>query len=116
MKKVLFFFLLLAICLPSLATERICTDSLGIWGGSGPHCPKPASAPVSYSVDYDLGLVSFSTRESEQVRVQIIGQISGLVDDELFYGSSSVVLYNHDFYEIRFILYSGKTYIDYFYL
>lgn len=116
MKKVLFILLVFVISAPSWATERICADSLEVWGGPGFHCPKPSSVPVSYSIDSDSGLVSISTTETEQVRVQIIGHLTGLVVDECFYGYTSVVLYNHDFYEIKFILQSGKTYIDYFYL
>ena len=116
MKKVLFLLLLFVICAPSRATDRMCADSVGVWGIPGFHCPKPSSIPVSYSIDSDSGLVSISTTETEQVRVQITGCISGLVDDELFNGSTSIVLYYHDFYEIRFTVQSGNTYIDYFYL
>lgn len=116
MKKVLFLLLLFVICAPSRATDRMCADSVGVWGAPGFHCPKPSSIPVSYSIDSDSGLVSISTTEAEQVRVQITGHLTGLVVDECFYGFTSELLYNHDFYEIRFTIHSGKTYIDYFYL
>ena len=116
MKKVLFLLLLLVICAPSRAMDKMCADTTFVGGGNGFHSPNPHSVPVSYSIDNDLGLVSMSTTETEQVRVQITGCISGLVDDELFNGSTSIVLYYHDFYEIRFIIQSGDTYIDYFYL
>ena len=116
MKKVLFLLLLLVICAPSRAMDKMCADTTFVGGGNGFHSPNPHSVPVSYSIDNDLGLVSMSTTETEQVRVQITGCISGLVDDELFNGSTSIVLYYHDFYEIRFTVQSGNTYIDYFYL
>lgn len=116
MKKVLFLLLLLVICAPSRAMDKMCADTTFVGGGNGFHSPNPHSVPVSYSIDNDSGLVSMSTTETEQVRVQITGCISGLVDDELFYGSTSIVLYNHDYYEIRFTVQSGNTYIDYFYL
>lgn len=96
--------------------DKMCADTTFVGGGNGFHSPNPHSVPVSYSIDNDLGLVSMSTTETEQVRVQITGCISGLVDDELFNGSTSIVLYYHDFYEIRFTVQSGNTYIDYFYL
>ncbi len=115
MKKVLFLLLLFVICAPSRATDRMCADSVGVWGAPGFHCPKPSSIPVSYSIDSDSGLVSISTTETEQVRVQITGCYSGLVEDELFYGSTSIVVFNHDLYEIIFSIQSGKTYLYWFY-
>lgn len=115
MKKVLFILLVLVISASSWAAERICADSLGVLGGPGFHCPKPSSVPFTYSIDSDSGLISISTTETEQVRVQVIGQFTGLIDDEYFYGYTSIVLYNHDLYEIKFIIHSGKIYNSLFY-
>ena len=115
MKKVLFLLLLLVICAPSRAMDKMCADTTFVGGGNVFHSPNPHSVPVSYSIDNDSGLVSISTTESGQVRVQIIGQLFGLVDDEFFCGTTSIVLNCHDIYEIRIQLCSGFIYYDCFF-
>lgn len=107
MKKIV-LLLLSAICTSFWAEAKMCADTTVIGGGNGLLSPNPNQCVVSYYIDPDAGIINISTTETCPVRVQIIGQQAGIVADEQFIGSNSIVLYYTDLYEIRFILYSGR--------